>query len=89
MRPNILSVLSTGECEDLGDAGLKILEEVGIRVTLPEAVDLLLGAGARLGEDGRVCLDASLARDLVGRAPAQFRLGAPSGIATLSRITRS
>ena len=74
MRPNILSVLSKGECEDLGDAGLKILEEIGIRVTLPEAVDLLLRAGAKLGEDGRVCLDASLVRDLVGRAPAQFRL---------------
>lgn len=74
MKPNTLSVLTSSECEGLSEAALRILEEIGVLVTHPEVVDLLVGAGAKRGDDGRICTDGALVRQLLAKAPGRFKL---------------
>jgi len=54
-------------------ASFNLLEHVGIRLTEPEARDLLSAAGARL-EGERVTIPASLVREMIDSAPASISL---------------
>jgi len=74
MKPGILSVLTPDECDRLSQAALSILDEIGVLLTHRESLSLLLDAGARRGEDGRVRLDAALLRELIAEAPKRFKL---------------
>ena len=74
MKPHILSVLTDNECERLSGVALKILEEIGVLVTHPETIDLLVGAGGRRGDDGRIRMDGDLVRQRVAKAPSRFKL---------------
>ena len=74
MIPNILSVLTQEECGNLAEAALKVLAEMGVLVTLPEAVDRLIAAGGWRGEDGRVRLEGELVRRMMAQAPKRFAL---------------
>ena len=52
--------LSEGQCRKIHEASLEILDRVGVRLYLEEAVDLLRKAGAGVTEGNRVRVPASL-----------------------------
>jgi trimethylamine--corrinoid protein Co-methyltransferase len=79
MKPSIISVITEGECASLTGAAFQIIEEFGVLVTHAEAVELLLGAGARRAGDGRIRVEEGLVRELVARAPSRFSLHDRSG----------
>ncbi|MEM6305514.1 MAG: trimethylamine methyltransferase family protein [Pseudomonadota bacterium] len=82
-----MALFSEDEIAAMHESGLRILEELGLRVLLPEAVQLFKAAGARVDGDmvylGREIVEAAVAtapRKFVGRAgtPARdvtFELG--------------
>lgn len=69
------TIFSGDEVARLHDTALRVLEELGIRVLLPEARDLFAAAGARVDDDmvfvGRDIVEAALAS-----APRSIRLRA-------------
>jgi len=67
--------LDPAQVEDVHRAALGILDEVGLAVSLPEAVGALAGAGARV-DAGRVRLAPDLVDLLLARAPRRFTLHA-------------
>ena len=73
-RPD-LSILSEQRINSIVDEAFEILDEVGVLVQHPEAVELLAGAGARVADDGaHVFLDRQLCEQCLASAPSQFRL---------------
>ena len=74
MKPRIPSVLSDCEVASLAEMSLGILEAFGVRLDHVAAVDYLINAGAKRGDDGRIRVAADLARRILGNAPRQFRL---------------
>lgn len=66
--------LSPETCARLHEASLAILERTGVRVLLPEAVERLHGAGARVGNDGRVFVPGSLVDWALSVAPRSITL---------------
>jgi len=74
----VMSVFSDDEAANMHDTALRILEELGMRVLLPEARKIYRAAGARVEEDmvhlGREIVEAALAT-----APRSIRChaGAP------------
>jgi trimethylamine--corrinoid protein Co-methyltransferase len=73
-----LTVLSGPELEAIHQATLRILGEVGVVLTQPEARDILAGAGAGLRDD-RVLLPPDLVEPTVARCPPQVSIRARSG----------
>jgi len=72
-----IEVLSSDQVEAIHDAGLGILEEIGMRVLDPKARGLLANAGADLDEGAmRVRFDRALVEELVAKAPEEFTLSA-------------
>jgi trimethylamine--corrinoid protein Co-methyltransferase len=70
-------VLSEDQLAAIHDASMRILEELGIEFLLPEAVDLLRRAGARVAADGlRVRFDRGLIAEAVAKAPRRFTMHA-------------
>ncbi len=69
--------LSADQVETIHDASLRILEEIGIRVLLPEAREIYRAARASV-DDGteRVRLDRGLVAQAMATAPASFTLHA-------------
>ena len=69
--------LDASAIDDIHQTALQVLEELGIKVLLPEAVDIFAKAGALIDEDmvhiGRDMVEAALAT-----APASFPLNAPN-----------
>lgn len=73
------SVFSEDAVEDIHLSALRLLEELGIRILLPEARNLFRGAGARVDDDTqmvRIGRDAVLAA--IDAAPRRTRLRAAS-----------
>jgi trimethylamine---corrinoid protein Co-methyltransferase len=65
-----LEIVSADEVAHLHDSALRILEELGIRVLLPEARTLLAGAGATVDEESQmVRFDRGLVEQSLGLAP--------------------
>ncbi len=74
-----LEVLSPDALEAIHDASLCILEEIGVNFLLPEAREILAGAGAdvdRSAGSTRVRFDRALVLAAVATAPEQFTLHA-------------
>ena len=69
----LLEQLDPAQVEDVYRASLRILDETGLAIALPEAVRALADAGARV-DGGRVRLGPDLVERLVGRAPRRFTL---------------
>lgn len=73
------TVFSDDEVAEIHDTALKVLEQLGMQILLPEARDLFAAAGARVQEDmvfiGRDIVAAALAS-----APKSWRLRAPNPI---------
>ncbi|MFQ5400576.1 MAG: trimethylamine methyltransferase family protein [Anaerolineae bacterium] len=72
-----IEVLSAGQIEQIHDASMYILEEIGLDFLDDEALDLWAAAGAKADRHGRhVWLDRGLVLELVAQAPAEFTLQA-------------
>jgi trimethylamine--corrinoid protein Co-methyltransferase len=74
--------LNLEQCNTIHDASLEILARTGVRLHLPEAVEMLRKAGAQVSEGNRVRIPASLVERAVGNAPKQIpiynRFGQPA-----------
>jgi trimethylamine--corrinoid protein Co-methyltransferase len=72
-----IEVVSPQAIEDIHNASLRILEEIGMDFLLPEARALLKAAGAEVREgDERVRLDRAMVEEFVAKAPPEFTLHA-------------
>ncbi|MEM6729762.1 MAG: trimethylamine methyltransferase family protein, partial [Pseudomonadota bacterium] len=68
-----MDAVSADELAAIHRTALRILEELGMRVLLPEARDILAQAGARVSGD-MVFLGADLVEDALAKAPRAFKL---------------
>jgi len=66
--------LSLSGCEKLHEASLDILRRTGVRLHHPEAVDLLVSAGASVEQGDRVYVPAELVERALSTAPKGIRL---------------
>ena len=71
--------LAPADCARLHDASLSILERTGVRLHDEEAVERLHGAGARVGDDGRVFVPGPLVEWALSVAPRSLTLHARGG----------
>ena len=70
-----VEVLSADELEQIHEASLTILEDIGIAFLLPEALDILEAAGADVNTSTQmVRFDRSLIEECVSQAPSKFTL---------------
>ncbi|HEX4568904.1 MAG TPA: trimethylamine methyltransferase family protein [Dongiaceae bacterium] len=70
-----LRVFSDDQVEAMHRTALRILEELGMRVLLPEGRRILAAAGARVDEESRmVHLDRGLVEEMLAKAPAEIEL---------------
>jgi trimethylamine--corrinoid protein Co-methyltransferase len=70
-------VISVDELEHIHCASLTVLEEIGIEILLPEAVEYYRSAGATVeGSPARIKFDKQLIELLIGQAPSQVTLHA-------------
>jgi trimethylamine--corrinoid protein Co-methyltransferase len=75
MKTATFRVLSDKELERIDRASIQILEEVGIRVDSPQAIDILHSSGARVdAKTGVVRIDESMVRDALDSAPSTIEL---------------
>ncbi|MEM1352655.1 MAG: trimethylamine methyltransferase family protein [Pseudomonadota bacterium] len=75
-----MNVFSADEAEAMHETSLRMLEELGMKVLLPEAIEIFRAGGARVDEDmvyiGREMVEAALAsapKSVTGRAGARDR----------------
>jgi trimethylamine--corrinoid protein Co-methyltransferase len=70
-----VAAVSADELEAVHEASLRVLEEIGMDVLLPEARDILRAAGAEVEPEGqRVRMERGLVLEAVAKAPATYRL---------------
>ncbi len=70
-----IKVLSDEQIERIHLGGLRILEDIGMKVLSDQALDIFKRAGADVDRDSRrVRLDRGLVLEAVARAPAEFTL---------------
>ena len=69
-----ISRLSDDQVGKIHAASLEILERIGVRLDLQEAVDILVKAGSRVTEDGRVHVPPKLVEDALKTAPKEVTL---------------
>jgi trimethylamine--corrinoid protein Co-methyltransferase len=67
-------ILSESQIERLHHGTLEILETVGVKVFLPEAVAMMADAGCRVFPDGTVRIPAQLVEDCIHSAPSSIRI---------------
>ncbi|MFO1035430.1 MAG: trimethylamine methyltransferase family protein [Geminicoccaceae bacterium] len=70
------AVVSADELESIHEASLKVLEEIGMDVLLPEARKVYRDAGGEAGEGTRIRFPRELITDAVAKAPSTFKLHA-------------
>ena len=70
-----MEIVSADELESIHHASLKVLSEIGMDFTLPEARDMLKKAGAKV-EGERVRFDPAMIEELISSAPAEFNFHA-------------
>ncbi|MFN0194314.1 MAG: trimethylamine methyltransferase family protein [Aestuariivirga sp.] len=66
-----MELLSRDEIESIHLASLRVLSEIGMDFTLPEAREMLKKAGATI-EGERVRFDPAMVEEWIGHAPSQF-----------------
>lgn len=64
--------ITDAQCETLHRAAVSVLERSGVRLELPRAVELLRGAGARVGAESVVRIPPSLIDWALARVPRCF-----------------
>jgi trimethylamine---corrinoid protein Co-methyltransferase len=76
--------LPAADCARLHEASISILERTGVRLHDAQAVERLHGAGARVGDDGRVHVPGSLVEWALSVAPRSITLHDRSGEPAIS-----
>ncbi len=72
-----IKVISDDQLESIHHASLDILEQVGIKVLLPEAREIMGQAGAKTSPDSeQVYFDREMIESLIALAPSEFTLHA-------------
>jgi trimethylamine--corrinoid protein Co-methyltransferase len=66
--------LSEEQCRKMHEASLEILERIGVRLDLEEAVLMLKKAGAKVTDDNLVCVPSILVEKALVRAPKRVTL---------------
>jgi trimethylamine--corrinoid protein Co-methyltransferase len=66
-----MAIVSADEIESIHHASLRVLSEIGMDFTLPEARDMLKKAGASVDGE-RVRFDPAMIEGLIASAPAEF-----------------
>jgi trimethylamine--corrinoid protein Co-methyltransferase len=66
-----MEIVSADELESIHRASLKVLSEIGMDFTLPEARDMLKKAGATV-EGERVRFDPAMVEELIASVPSEF-----------------
>ena len=66
-----MEIVSADELEAIHQASLKVLAEIGMDFTLPEAREMLKKAGATI-EGERVRFDPAMIEELISTAPSEF-----------------
>lgn len=69
-----IAVFTDDRIEAMHLTALQVLEELGIKVLLPEARDLLVKAGATLADDDMVYIGRDLVQAALASAPRSFRM---------------
>ncbi|MGO8731263.1 MAG: trimethylamine methyltransferase family protein [Terriglobia bacterium] len=67
-------LLTHAECEEIHQAALNVLDQMGVRVDDPEIVRLMQGAGASVDSENRVRIPADLVNWALGQAPRQLKI---------------
>ena len=70
-----MEIVSSDELEAIHHASLKVLSEIGMDFTLPEARDMLKKAGASVDGE-RVRFDPAMIEELISSAPSEFNFHA-------------
>jgi trimethylamine--corrinoid protein Co-methyltransferase len=68
------SVFGEDEVQAMHDTALRVVEELGIKVLLPEAREIFAAAGARIGEDDMVFIGRDIVAAALEIAPGSFPL---------------
>ncbi len=66
--------LTEAEMARIHDTALRALEEIGLADAPPSGVEILTGAGAVLGEDGRIRFPRALVEDMLAKAARDITL---------------
>jgi trimethylamine--corrinoid protein Co-methyltransferase len=66
-----MEIVSADELESIHRASLRVLSEIGMDFTLPEARDMLKAAGAKI-EGERVRFDPAMIEELISSVPSEF-----------------
>ena len=66
-----MEIVSADELESIHQASLRVLSEIGMDFTLPQARDMLKAAGAKV-EGERVRFDPAMIEELIATAPSEF-----------------
>ena len=65
---------SDDQIEEIHLAALKVLREIGVKILLPRAIDILRAAGVSVDEDGVARYPADVVEAAIQSSPAEFRL---------------
>lgn len=66
--------LTDEQCRTIQEASLEILEQIGVRLELPEAVELLKKAGAKVTDENRVLIPPKLVESALATTPRRVTL---------------
>ena len=72
-----MRVFSDDRIEAMHDAALRVLEELGVKVLLPEARDILVAGGATLKADDMVHIGRDMVMAAIESAPRYWRAPPP------------
>jgi trimethylamine--corrinoid protein Co-methyltransferase len=77
----VMSVFSDDEAANMHETALRMLEELGMRVLLPEARDIFAAGGARVTDDDMVHIGRDMVEAALKTAPKSIhcRAGAAHG----------
>lgn len=74
MEGGTLKVLTEGQIAQIHNAALEALETIGLADAPQSGIDIMVGAGAVLGEDGRLRYPRALVEDMVAKAARNITL---------------
>ncbi|MEO1718697.1 MAG: trimethylamine methyltransferase family protein, partial [Pseudomonadota bacterium] len=67
-------VLSADQVDNIHNTALRVLEELGVKVLLPEARQIFKAGGATVGDDDMVRIDRGIVAQALASAPSAFTL---------------
>ncbi|MAZ02878.1 MAG: methyltransferase [Sneathiella sp.] len=74
-----VEILSEDQIEDIHNATMDILENIGIMVRLPRAREILKNAGQKVDEDKQIVyFDRGFVMEAISHAPSEFTMHAPN-----------